>query len=369
MRWNRETVTKATIGIAVVSLLASGVVLVRSSIGLPAVSSAAPRQDRAADIGRPIPKARLKVLHVMSFHSPWEWTDSQFSGFKEALRDLDVDYKVYELDAKRRSSPEWLNQAGAEARRLIDEWKPDLVFADDDPAQTYVVTRYLNSSIPFVVCGVNADPQDYGYTAASNVSGVLEREHFVQSVRLLKQIVPAVHRIAIISDNAPMWQRVINRMKASESELGDVQVVGYDSVDTFKEYKELVKGYEGKVDALGFLGIFEFKGADGKNVPYQEVCRWTAENSNLPDFSFWVDRVDYGTLCAVTVSGLSQGQEAGKIARGILVDGRQASSFPMLPTSRGEPVLNLARATKLGLTPNSDVLLTTRVFTKYAWNE
>jgi ABC-type uncharacterized transport system substrate-binding protein len=115
------------------------------------------------------------------------------------------------------------------------------------------------------------------------------------------------------------------------------------------------------------LGISEFKDADDNNVPYQEVCRWTAENSKLPDFSFWVDRVDYGTLCAVTVSGYAQGQEAGKIARGILLDGRSPSSFPMLPTVRGEPIINLARARQFGLTPSSDVLLTAKVFTKYKW--
>ena len=226
----------------------------------------------------------------------------------------------------------------------------------------------MNKDLPWVFCGVNADPEDYSYVGSKNVTGVLEREHFTQSVRLLKQLVPTVQKIAIISDKAPMWKRVINRMKASQAGLEGVEVVSYDLVDTFEEYKQLVKGYEGKVDALGFLGIFEFKGEDGKNVPYQDVCRWTAENSNLPDFSFWVDRVDYGTLCAVTVSAFSQGQEAGKLAREILLNKRAPSSLPMSPTVKGEPVINLARARQFGPVPSSDVLLTARVFTDYKWN-
>jgi hypothetical protein len=31
-------------------------------------------------------------------------------------------------------------------------------------------------------------------------------------------------------------------------------------------------------------------------VPYQEVLKWTAENSRLPDLGFWVDRVHYEHL-------------------------------------------------------------------------
>lgn len=365
MLWNKATVSRLIAASVVVGVIVGVVVGIRFMGNTPATTTAS-QQEQAAQA--PLGGKTFKVLHVMSFHTPWEWTESQFSGFKDALQGLKVDYKVYEMDAKRNSSKEHLEQAGQEARKLIDEWKPDLVFADDDPAQASVVVHYVNKDIPFVFCGVNADPQDYGYVGAGNVAGVLEREHFMQSVRLLKELVPGATKIAIISDTAPMWRRVINRMKAGHSDLEGVEVVSYDTLETFEDYKKTVKAYEGKVDALGFLGIFEFKGADGKNVPYQEVCRWTAENSNLPDFSFWVDRVDYGTLCAVTVSGFSQGQEAGKIAREILASGRAPSSFPMMPTTKGEPVISLARARQLKIVPDANVLLTARVFTKYKWN-
>jgi ABC-type uncharacterized transport system substrate-binding protein len=367
MQWNRTITTRLILATAAIGTMAVLFAAVRWSSRTPAPTTAAP-QDQPTGTQAPAAGRTYKVLHIMSFHSPWEWTDSQFNGFKDALRDLNVQYKVYEMDAKRQSSTGHLEQAGTEVRWLIDDWKPDLIFADDDPAQQYVAVHYLNGNIPFVFCGVNANPQDYGFDTAKNVTGVLEREHLSQSVRLLRQLIPEVRKIAIISDNAPMWRRVIARMKESASELEGIEVVSYDIVNTFEEYKTLVKSYEGKADALGFLGIFEFKGADGKNVPYQEVCRWTAENSKLPDFSFWVDRVDYGTLCAVTVSGFAQGQEAGEIARDILLDGRSPSSFPMLPTVKGEPVINLARARQLGLKPSSDVLLTAKVFTKYQWD-
>ena len=78
-----------------------------------------------------------------------------------------------------------------------------------------------------------------------------------------------------------------------------------------------------------------------------EHQRWTNENSNLPDFTFWKDRVDKGTLCAVTVSGSAQGKQAGEIAHAILVEGRSPSGYPMQATEEGVPVISLARARKL----------------------
>ena len=115
------------------------------------------------------------------------------------------------------------------------------------------------------------------------------------------------------------------------------------------------------------LGVFEFKDENGNNVPLEQVQQWTVENSTLPDFSFWEDRVDKVTLCAVTVSGYAQGQAAGKIAKGILFEGRSPSSYPMNATEKGIPIINLARARKLNLNPKSSTLLTAEVVREFSW--
>ena len=313
-------------------------------------------------------KKQFKVLHIMSYHSPWKWTDDQFQGFKDSLSDLNVQYKVFQMDTKRQSSEQWKLKVAAEARELIDTWKPDLVFTGDDNAQQYVAKHYVNSDIPFVFCAVNADPEVYGFVGSTNVTGVLEQSHFVQTVRLLKQLVPTVHKIAIITDTGKMWDSMIVRLKNRESKLPqDVEVVGYYILETFEEYKKAVKDLEGKADALGMLGVFEFKDENGTNVPLEQVQRWTVENSRLPDFTFWKDRVDKGTLCAVTVSGLAQGQEAGKIARDILSQGHIPADYPMKATEKGLPVINLARVKKLNLNLDSSVLLTAEVVTESPW--
>ena len=311
---------------------------------------------------------RFKILHVMSHHSPWRWTDWQLQGFKDGLA-VDAEYHVIELNAKRNNSPEQLEARAREARALIKEWKPDLVYTSDDEAQEYVVKHYLNTELPFVFSGVNKKPELYGFTSSSNVTGVMEHEHFVESVRLLQAISPSVKRIAVVFDETPMWTQVQQRMKERVSELPGVEFSSWDVILTFDEYKDKVAEYQNTADAIALIGIFNFKDGDGKNVPYQDVLRWTADNSHLPDFGYWIDRVHYGTLAAVTVSEREQGLAAGRMARAILVDGKNPADIPMTPTAKGLPVINLARAKKLGLNVKSSILLSAEVIQQFEWEK
>ena len=311
------------------------------------------------------PQKRFKILHVMSYHSPWQWTDDQFNGFKDALKGLNIEYEIFQMDTKRRSSPEWKLETGKKARDLIDTWKPDLVYTSDDIAQEYVAKYYVNSNIPIVFSAVNADPNEYGFVGSKNITGILEEEHFVESVRLLKEIDPNVKKIAVILDDEPEWKAVVKRMKAKLPELPDIEIINWDIIYSFEEYQNKIKGYQDTADALAIIGVSTFKNKKGNNVPFEQVLGWTAKNSSLPDFSFWSTSIPCGTLCAVTISGYEQGFAAGKIARGILMEGRTPSSYPMEPTKKGQPVISLARAKKLGIKIKTSILLSAQIFEKF----
>jgi ABC-type uncharacterized transport system substrate-binding protein len=316
-----------------------------------------------------VPDRTFKVLHVMSYHADWAWNVDQFDGFKDALHGLDVEYRVVEMDTKHRSSPAWMEQVGRETRELIDTWQPDLVYTNDDDAQEHVTRYYVNADMPFVFSAVNADPETYGFVEATNVTGVLEREHFVETVHLLKEVAPDVREVAVIVDDDAMWDPVVARMQEQQELLPEVTFVSWDVILTFEEYKQRMTELQETADAVGLIGIFHFKDAHGENVDYRDVLKWTAENSSLPDFTFWRDRISYGTLCAVTVSGYEQGLAAGNMARGILVGGRSPSSYAIEPSARGEPVVSLARARELGISLTSDTLLASDVVQEFAWQE
>ena len=315
------------------------------------------------------PARPYKILYVMSYHSPWRWTDGQLLGFKEGMAGTPSEYRVFQMDTKQNSTREAKERKGREARALIDSWKPDLVYTSDDDVQEYVAAHYVGKDLPFVFSGVNKDPQAYGFRGSRNVTGVLEQEHFVESVNLLRALAPNVKRIVAVLDDASMWAPVAARMQERMKQLPGVELVGIDTIKTWDDYRRKMAEYPARADAVALIGIFNFKDAQGRNVPYQEVLRWTAENSRLPDLGFWVDRVHFGTLAAVTVSEREQGLAAGRMAREILVDGRPPASFAMNATTKGIPVISLARARKLGLNPKSSILLSAEVVEKFEWEK
>lgn len=310
----------------------------------------------------------LKILHIMSYHEKWPWNKDQFRGFRDALNGLNVTYDVYEMDTKRRNSSNDIAKSARQAINRIDSFKPDLIYTNDDNAQKHVAQHYVNSDVPIVFSGVNADPSDYGFTGSSNVTGITEIEHSSQTIRMLREMVPDIRKIALIIDGGPTWPGVVRRVRKAVNELPDIEISSVHQVKTFTEYKNIIRSESAHVDAFGVLGVFTFVDDNNEVVAYEEVLEWTARNSTVPDFSFWGDRVELGTLAAVRVSGYKQGFEAGKKARLILEQGMSPSEIPIEPTKQGEPTLSLARARALKLKVPTSLLLNSKVATAYQWD-
>jgi hypothetical protein len=231
-------------------------------------------EEQAVEENTQAPAQTFKILHVMSYHSPWVWTDDQLNGFKAALQGVDVEYKVIQMDTKSNNTDEWKEQIAQEAKDVIETWQPDLVYTSDDDVQVYLTKDYVNQDLPFVFSGVNADPEEYGFVGSSNVTGVLEHQHFIASVQLLKQIVPDVKRIAVVVDDSPFWNGVTQYMREREDQLpDDVEIVTWDLILTFDEYKQKIEEYQTTVDAIALLGVFNFKDQNGDHVPFQDVLK------------------------------------------------------------------------------------------------
>lgn len=309
----------------------------------------------------------FRILHITSYQEAWEWSRDQFNGFKSELSELDVEYKVFEMDTKNNPGQAWKEQKSKEALSLIDSWKPDLVYTSDDNAQKHVGRYLVGTETPVVFSGVNADPAAYGYAGSPNVTGVTEVEHSRQTIDLLRQIEPDIRSIALILDPGPTWPVVVERIKDALADVNEVEIVAVSTPRTFAHYQELIQKYQGTVDALGVLGVFGLLDENGDSVPFDEVLRWTTENSELPDFSFWGSRIKLGTLCAVRVSGWAQGQVAGEMARQILTREKQPHQIDMVPTLKGMPVISLARARQLDLPLPTSLLLNASVIKAFSW--
>lgn len=331
-----------------------------------AVAGAASAPDGAAPPPR---EGGPRILHVMSFDSPWRWTDGQLAGFRETLDEPQAQWQVFQMDVKRHASDAAKAERGRLARELVAQWRPDLVYLSDDDAVAQVARPLAGSALPIVFSGVNRALAEHGLAGAANVTGVLEREHISQTLNLLQAVAPPVRRLAVVSDLAGYWETVLERVRQRLTGDGDIALTRVLRVERYTDFQRGVLALPEVADAVLFLGIFNLAGADGVPVPYRDVQRWVVEHSRLPDASFWHDRVAHGNLVSVTVSELEQGRAAGRLARAILREGRPPASLPVQPTTQGRPTVSLARARQLGLPLRASLLLSSEVLRRFAWQE
>lgn len=276
-----------------------------------------------------IRKPRIFILH--SYNTDFSWVRDIDVGIERSL--LKKNYKIrhHYMDTKRHPAQSFKEKAGATARQEIESWQPDVIIAVDDDAQEYVGKYYRNDPrIKVVFSGVNKTPQDYGYDKADNITGVLERINYRAIKDILVQVLPeGRRRIMHISDASSTSEGIHNEIGGFD--WSPLQFQDSRQVDTFEEWKQVIKAAEGKTDFLLLTHYHTLRrsAASEEVVPPQEVMKWTIENSSLPGISFWGFYVEDGGMMAVALSPYEQGEVAARMAVDIIDNGKRPKDIPV----------------------------------------
>ncbi len=90
-----------------------------------------------AFVGTNLAKPRILVLH--SYDLDYSWVRDVNVGLNRVLRGKPYNVRWHYMDTKRNPSNDFRERAGLLARRIIGDWKPDLIIAVDDDPQKYAV--------------------------------------------------------------------------------------------------------------------------------------------------------------------------------------------------------------------------------------
>jgi len=304
-----------------------------------------------------------KILLLHSYHPEYPWVASITSGVNEALQGKNVELEIFYMDTKRKTSQEWKVQAGKLAQEKIASFDPDVVIAADDNAQIFVTQKYAGKKRPFFVfCGVNGEPEDYGFPA-SNVTGLIERPLFKEAIDYARQFDPHIKTVAVLSDDGPTSVGTLNYMLSQEPD--NVKIVNYHLLGDFEVWKKRVLQYNIDVDALIIYTYHTIKESGQKeSLPPEEVIRWTVENATIPTVGFFDFALEEGVFCGVLESGEEFGLESAKIALA-LIKGEDINNFPIRPAKSGLKMINLKTAEKLKIAvPEELVQSADRVFSE-----
>jgi len=286
-----------------------------------------------------------KALLIFSYHAEYTWHAEEARGAEEVLQREGMSFEKFYLDTKRHTSDEWKEQIAGEAKEKIKEYDPALVIVFDDNACALVAKHYVGESLPFVFCGVNADPAEYGFPV-KNVTGVLERPDFKGSAELLQQLVLNVEKVALILDASPSAEGFAEGLKDVSL---PVEITEVYLTNDFDDWQAKVVEIQSEVDAIGLFTYHTIRRqGEEESMSPDEVLQWTLENSKLPEFTPLDFTIEGGALCGVALSAYEQGKTAAEMAIRILA-GEKPMDIPFAIPEATRAMVNAARAVELGI--------------------
>ena len=300
-----------------------------------------------AFIATNLSKPRILVLH--SYDLDYTWVRDINVGINRILRGKAYNMRWHYMDTKRNPSNEFRERAGLLARRIIDEWKPDLIIAVDDDAQKYAVMNYARTGgkgddgkrkLQIVFAGINGSPKPYGYDQAINATGILERKQWQAVKNLIEESVrprvPANRevRIAYVGDTSGSVKEDTKFLEAVDWK--PFKLYSSKLVGTYDEWKAEVRRANEEADVLittNYRRIQESATNDKRMVEPADLVKWTEDNTpKIPVIGTNGFYVEDGGMIALATSPFEQGEVAARMAVDVLDKKKDPKSIPVQQT-------------------------------------
>ena len=283
-----------------------------------------------------------KVLVVSSYDKDYEWNRAIVESIENVFADTDVETKYYYMNTRLRTDEEWKVQAGQIALDIVNEWNPDVVIACDDNAQSYFV-KFIkdNKNIQIVFCGLNKDPEEYGYPT-NNITGILEKPFPLDSLNFLSDIVPDIENIAFIGDDSSTTDGFIDYL--NEENYGIYKIHGYYKFKTIDQLTNAIKRLENSCDAFYLIRTIGIHDETGNIMDSKDVIKRIMEITDKPLLGLSDYIIQDGALCGVVPSPYEHGRLAAEIALQILQENKTAEDFKMITPENGEKLINVNSA-------------------------
>ncbi|GAK55614.1 ABC-type uncharacterized transport system periplasmic component-like protein [Candidatus Vecturithrix granuli] len=301
---------------------------------------------------QPATAARYKVLVVMSYDETYPFEAEMREGIEAALAEM-CEMTYFYMNTKKHF--EGGPQKAKEAYALYHELQPDGVIAADDDAQAMFVVPYLKDQLktPVMFCGVNAEPEKYGYPA-SNVSGILERGHDRESLALLLQLAPSVKTFGRIVKDTPMSRADVKTVQ-QDVEAAGLTYIDFNLPATLQEALDLVETYRERCDVLLVSTLQGIPDENGNPMTNRAAIARVVTAFGKPTIGSTLSDVRDGALCAVIQSG----QEQGHTAAEMLLKALKGSPVPEIPITRnkfGRRIINVDTMKALSISPKPLVI-------------
>jgi len=273
--------------------------------------------------------ASSEILILNSYHRGYTWSDNELDGILESLGQagLRKDPHVEYLDSKHFADNNHFRQLRELFAVKYGKAKPILVMTLDNPAFEFAIRyrRDLFPGIPIVFVGLNDyDPSMLkGETA---ITGVVERQDIIGTVRAAMTIHPGLEEVVIVHDYTASGLASRNEAEQQLAEFDKAVKIRYlpemtiDEVVT--ELRQLKKG--------SIVLPFSFsRDRAGKVLNHAQLAQTLGESSPVPVYGTKVERLGHGIIGGSLMEGKSHGAIGAELALRIL-RGEKAENIPVI---------------------------------------
>lgn len=272
------------------------------------------------------------VLMINAYHPGYRWSDQLVQGVRDTLMAAAPQTRLYveHLDSKRLYSPPAFDRLADLIGEKYRHISFNAVIAADNNSIRFLKKhrQSLFAGIPVVICGANdLNPADLDGMAP--VTGVNEAADVRATIDLALKLMPAVRRIVVVNDTTPTGRQVHREIqRASEAFSDRIAFVYWDDL----RREDLIRRLAGLNHGDMVLYTFLFKDRSGDYFAYDDSAQRICSASPVPVFGLWEFNLGHGIIGGKLVSGVTQGQAAGKMVLRIL-GGEKTDAIPLLMES------------------------------------
>ncbi|MBF0445226.1 MAG: hypothetical protein HQL68_06525 [Magnetococcales bacterium] len=310
---------------------------------------------------------RPRVLVLQSYDLEYAWTRDVNESIIKGFLGKPYDVQYHFMDTKTHFDPEFKYIAGSRARKRINNWKPDVLIAVDDNAQSLVAVCYMDPKkvdidelrsaknpavraifgqchkdhpdLKIVFVGIGAEPEDYGYKGQNSVTGILERMDLpalLETINLIARVQKKSKMVVVAPiDDSTSGIYNLDGLKKLENDAAPFGITIHpQQIKTFDQWKKMVEDANKNADLLLISNYHTIKcdaNTKSARVSPHDLITWTEAHSSLPGLGAWGFYVADGGMLSVAVSPFEQGEVAARLASKIL-EGATPSSLAVETT-------------------------------------
>lgn len=289
--------------------------------------------------------ASKKVFLLASYEKENVCGKPQEEGAIEALADAgwlenkNIVVQRYYMDTKNTyNTKEAIGEQGKIAKRLVDDFNPDVLITLDDNAFREVGLKYSgHKKTKVIFSGLNGFPEHYDSKSnfmrnrskpGGNITGIYEKLYVVKSIAVFQKAISSkASKIRAIVDYTPTGNALSKQLEDEIAAVGSNMDFEWEllRVNGWEEYVSIVSETNKEENILAIYPLaLSLKDKQGKTYSTKDIFQWTIKNSTKPEMALNYFFSKIGLFGGAAVDFKAMGYAAGKKAAMGLVRGSVA---------------------------------------------